>query len=242
MARWAAALIAAMLGACRNEAAPAEASKPTVHVLTSLPLLFDEGFGLEPAQGAATTYLKRYYSLNPIDLPSQLPSGAILLAAQPRALPAQELVALDAWIRRGGRLVFFADPMLDWPSKRPLGDRLRPPMHYADTGLLLHWGLRFDAPEQSGHRLVRHDAPRPGGKALNLHVMTISPGTLVKQNGTCSIQFEGLYAECSVGKGWAWIIADADWLNEQLVTGAGGDMDANLFALGTVMRAAHSTR
>ena len=72
--------------------------------------------------------------------------------------------------------------------------------------------------------------------------MTISPGRLVKQEGTCSVQFEGLHAECSVGKGWVWVIADADWLNQQLVNRAGGNMDVNLFALGTVIRAAASTR
>ena len=76
----------------------------------------------------------------------------MLLAAQPRALPAEELVALDAWVRRGGRLLLLADPMLEWPSERPLGDRLRPPALFADTGLLQHWGLRLDAPDERGPR------------------------------------------------------------------------------------------
>ena len=135
----AAALMA--LTACRAETAPV---KPTLYVLTSLPLVFDEGFAVGPAKGEAAAFLRAHYVLKPIDLPSQLPAGATLLAAQPRALPAEELVALDAWVRGGGRLVLLADPLLEWPSKRPLGDRMRPPMAYADTGLLLHWGLRLD--------------------------------------------------------------------------------------------------
>ena len=218
-------------------------AKPELHLLTALPLMWGDEFALDQPKSPAIERLQREYQLKSIDLPSQLPENGLLLAAQPRALPAEELVALDAWVRRGGRLVLLADPMLEWTSKRPIGDRLRPPLQYADTGLLQHWGLRLDAPEQRGSRLVRHNAPeRLGDKAVNLRVMTISPGSLAKQEGTCSINFEGLYAECAVGKGWVWVIADADWLNEQLVSSAGGDMDINLFALGTVMRAASSTR
>ena len=218
-------------------------TKTELHLLTALPLLWGDQFALEKSESPVIERLQQEYHLMPIDLPSQLPEGGLLLAAQPRALPAEELVELDAWVRRGGRLVLLADPMLEWPSNRPFGDHLRPPIQYADTGLLQHWGLRLDAPEQRGPRLVRHNAPeRAGEKALNLRVMTISPGSLAKQHGTCSINFEGLHAECSVGKGWAWIIADADWLNEQLVKRADGDMSINLFALGTVMRAANSAR
>ena len=47
--------------------------------------------------------------------------------AHPLAQPAEDLVALDDWVRGGGRVLLLADPMLEWPSKRPLGDPLRPP-------------------------------------------------------------------------------------------------------------------
>lgn len=219
-----------------------DSAKPELHLLTALPLLWGDEFGVEQPKSRAAERLQQNYRLKPIDLPSKLPERGLLLAAQPRALPPEELVALDAWVRRGGRLVLLADPILEWPSDRPIGDRLRPPAQYADTGLLQHWGLRLDAPDERGPWLVRHAPERPDEKAVNLRVMTISPGSLVKQGGTCSIQFEGLHAECPIGKGWAWIIADADWLNEQLVDRAKGDMNVNLFALGTVMRAADPTR
>lgn len=236
-------ILAAFLLYPAPQSPPGSEPKPKVHILTSLPLLWDDQFKLDPPKSLAAERLQEDYRLAPIDLPGELPEGGLLLAAQPRALPAEELVALDSWIRSGGRLVLLADPMLEWPSERPLGDRLRPPIAFADTGLLGHWGLRLDTPEVSGPRFVRHPAPKQaGGKALTLRVTTISPGNLVKQSGACSIQFEGLYAECRLGKGWAWVIADADWLNEQLVIGAGGDMNANLFALGTVIRMANSTR
>jgi len=218
----AAALLAAVLGACRNEAAPAETHKPTVHVLTSLPLLFDAEFGLGPATGEAATFLRDHYTLQPIDLPSQLPKGAVLLAAQPRALPAEELMALDKWVRDGGKLLLLADPLLEWPSKRPLGDRLRPPISFADTGLLGNWGLRLDAPDERG--LQRF----PSEMA---NVDTLSPGRLVKVGGECSDDADGVSATCRLGRGEVLIIADADWLNVEAVRSAGGDPDENLAML-----------
>ena len=217
-----AAMLPAILGACRNEAAPAEAAKPTVYVLTSLPLLFDEGFGLGPAKGEAATFLRGHYRLKPIDLPSQLPSGGVLLAAQPRALPAEELVVLDAWVRGGGKLLLLADPMLEWASKRPLGDRLRPSVSFADTGLLLHWGLRLDAPDVRG---LRHT---PGEMA---NVDSLSPGKLVKVGGECSDDPDGISASCQLGRGEVLVIADADFLNVEGVREAGGNPSENLVVL-----------
>ena len=62
---------------------------------------------------------------------TRLPGG-LLLAAQPQALTAERLVALDDWVRAGGRLVLLADPSLRWESSRPLGDRFRPPYAFPD--------------------------------------------------------------------------------------------------------------
>ena len=231
----AAALLA--LTACCAETAPV---KPTLYVLTSLPLLFDEGFAVGPAKGEAAVFLRAHYTLRPIDLPSQLPPHATLLAAQPRALPAEELVALDAWVRGGGRLVLLADPLLEWPSKRPLGDRLRPPLSFADTGLLAHWGLRLDAPGERGPRTVTTDAEpsQKNGKRFDLKVVMVSPGSLVREQGTCEVIFERTYSECSLGAGVALVVADADWLSDEAIATAKGNINPNLFALGTVLRAA----
>ena len=207
-----AAMLPAILGACRNDVAPAEAPKPTVHVLTSLPLLFDEGFGLGPAKGEAATFLRDHYRLKPIDLPSQLPKVGVLLAAQPRALPAEELVALDQWVRGGGKLLLLADPLLEWPSERPIGDRLRPPVSFADTGLLAHWGLRLDAPEKRG---IQYDQD-------NGAIAFISPGVLIKLGGDCALEEGGWKALCRLGEGTATIIADADFLNAEAIRAAKG--------------------
>lgn len=213
MNRWlaAAAALAMLAGGCEARPAPG-AAKRELYLISALPLLFGEGFGLDFAKPDVVAALERSYILKPIDLPSQLPAGAVALIAQPRAFPAEELVALDQWVRGGGRLVLLADPMLEWPSERPLGDRLRPPVMFADTGLLQHWGLRLDAPEQRGLKYARGDGDR---------VALISPGVLVRESGTCAVAKGGWMARCALGKGTATIVADADFLNAEAVVKAG---------------------
>jgi hypothetical protein len=127
--------------------------------------------------------------------------------AHPLAQPAEGLVALDRWVRDGGRVLLLADPMLEWPSDRPLGDRLRPPPMFMDTGLLAHWGLRLDAPE------VRRTEHRELG---GYDVLTASPGLLF---GKCEISRDRLVAHCTIGKGKATIVADADVLGVQNLDG-----------------------
>ena len=218
--KWWMASVLLVLAACRPDATRAE--KPELYLLTSLPLLFEEGFGLKPAKGEAATFLRDHYRLKPIDLPSQLPAGGVLLAAQPRALPAEELVALDKWVRDGGKLLLLADPMLEWSSTRPVGDRLRPPVSFADTGLLLHWGLRLDAPDKRGLKATRSG---------DIELTHASPGRLVKTGGTCRLEAQDSFAECRVGKGRVIILADADWLDVEAIKVAGGHPVNHIFAL-----------
>ena len=215
-----AAAAALLLVSCReaNSARTAEQPRPELFLLTALPLVWSEDFGLDQPGSPAVERLEQDYRVTPIDLPSDLPAGALLLAAQPRALPAEELVALDTWVRSGGRMLLLADPMLEWPSELPLGDRRRPPMGYADTGLLKRWGLRLDAPEQRGPRQAAI-----GGQA----VLTASPGTLVALGRECDLAGAALVARCRIGRGEAIVIADADLLN----VGSEGRDDGNLAAL-----------
>lgn len=217
------ALGAALLLASCREAIPARAPdkpRPELFLITALPIVWGESFGLDQPGSPALKALEAHYRVTLIDLPSQLPAGALLLAAQPRALPAEELVSFDRWVRAGGRLVLLADPALEWPSELPLGDRRRPPMAFPDTGLLRHWGLRLDAPDQRGPR-----QQRLGGH----QVLTASPGTL-SGGGACRPGDDGLSAGCRLGTGEAIVIADADFLN----VGSGGldgPTDQNLPAL-----------
>lgn len=212
-----------LLAACR-EATPAAAPdrpKPELFLLTPLPLVWSERFGLDQSGSPVLKVLEKEYRVTPVDLPSRLPAGGLLLAVQPRALSAEELVALDTWVRRGGRLVLLADPMLEWPSEIPLGDPRRAPIAFPDTGLLLHWGLRLDAPEERGPK-----QSSLGGKT----VLTASPGALVRMDGTCAIGDQELMARCRIGKGRATIVADADFLDLG-PRGLDGPTDHNLPAL-----------
>jgi hypothetical protein len=177
--------------------------RPGLMLLTSLPLMFGEEFSIERNGSPALAALQRHYRVVPISVtsPQQLGRGRILLMAQPRAQRPEDLVALDDWVRSGGYVVLLADPMLEWPSDRPLGDRLRPPPMFADTGLLAHWGLRLDAPEARGVRPAM---------IAGFRVTTISPGQLY---GRCEISRDRISARCRVGKGFASVIADADLLD-----------------------------
>ena len=128
------------------------AERPTLLLLTSLPLIFGDSFSLQDTGSPAMKALGARYRVVPISVtdPGELRKGRLLLMAHPLAQPAEDLVALDAWVRGGGRVLLLADPMLEWPSERPLGDPMRPPPMFADTGLLAHWGLRLDAPDERG--------------------------------------------------------------------------------------------
>ena len=182
------------------------AQRPALAVLTSLPLLFGEQFSLDGGGSATLTRLETRYRIVPVAVAdaASLKGQRLLLMAHPRAQPADVLVELDSWVRRGGRVVLLADPKLDWHSDRPLGDRLRPPPDFADTGLLAHWGLRLDGPISDGPRTAT-----AGSQA----VLTVSPGKLTSLGQRCAVEPGGLVAHCQIGRGAVTVIADADFLN-----------------------------
>lgn len=196
--------------------------QPVLLLLTSLPLMFGEQFSLQQNGSAALKALRSRYRVVPISVtdPSELTKGRLLLMAQPQAQPAEDLVALDAWVRRGGRALLLADPLLEWRSERPLGDPLRAATMFADTGLLAHWGLRLDAPDERGAR-----TEKLGG----FRVLMLSPGALF---GKCGISSNHLVAHCRIGVGRVTIIADADLLDTpRLGRGASHNLDAVLSEL-----------
>ena len=206
--------------------APAAGNRPSLLLLTSLPLVFGEDFGLDGGSRALSA-LERGYRVLPIGVAdsASLGDSRLLLMVQPLAQPAEALVDLDRWVRAGGRVMLLADPMLEWESSRPLGDRFRPPFAFADTGLLRRWGLRLDAPDEAGPRQL----PLGGHR-----VLTASPGVL---SGRCDIGPAGLVARCALGKGFATVVADADFLNVDDLDGpTGRNLDALVAELGELQR------
>ena len=204
-----------------------EAQRPPLMLLTTLPLIFSEGFTLHEGGSKALSAIEARYRVVPIATAdaASLKQARLLLLAHPLAQPAETLVDLDRWVREGGRVLLLADPRLEWPSELPLGDKLRPPPAFADTGLLAHWGLRLDAPDEAGPKQLQL-----GRKTI----LAWSPGTV---SGSCEIGEGGFVARCRIGNGRATVVADADFLNVDRLDGPkANNLDALLAELAALER------
>jgi hypothetical protein len=184
--------------------------------MTSLPIVWPEQAdigamlqGPQPPPHWAKAALEARGILVPLDRMAADTLGGVGLAVliQPRALSPDEFAALDRWVRKGGRLLLFADPMLDVHSSFPLGDKRRPQAIVMVDPLLAHWGLELEYDEaQSGdERTVVVD-----GIAVPVKL----PGTLRVSGKGCRSSGERLVAACRIGKGRAVIVADADLFEE----------------------------
>lgn len=149
----------------------------------------------------------------------------ILILAQPRGLLGEELVALDAWVRRGGRALIFTDPELLWPGDLPLGDpRRAPPIGLLDP-LLAYWGLVLESAK------MNDAGPRQTYIAGNIPIAVAWAGSWKVVKPGCRVEAEGLIADCRIGKGQALLVADADMLDERLWQESGIDNESAILAL-----------
>lgn len=194
------------LTGCRDQTAPPPvADKPDLALLTSLPIVFGETFTLDAPRHPLLGALEKRFTVASVDGPEQLKGQGLLLAIQPQALTAERLVALDQWVRGGGRLVLLADPFLSFESSRPLGDRFRPPLRYPDTGLLAHWGLTLESDVDNRLESVETDLGR------GIRLKSGGLGSLTRSGGDCTLSRSRAVARCRIGKGYATIVADADF-------------------------------
>ena len=201
-----------------READAEQGRTPRVGMVTALPLFWREG--ITPGEavwgGARASPLVGLLAARPVDEISGETLAAVdeLIVAQPRLLHPEELVALDQWIRAGGRVSIFADPLLLWPSRLPLGDRRRPPVTSLLDPLLAHWGLRLERVNAGEEGLQR--------RMLSTgHVLILAGAsrfTLVNggDGSVCGLREQGLIAMCRVGRGAARLVADADLLDDRL--------------------------
>lgn len=193
--------------------APLAGARPTLAVISSLPLFWkaaETGAAMR-ADAPIITVLRQRLDVRPIDSPLSLASMETrrLLLAQPRALSSDELVALDQWVRNGGQALILADPQLHWPTALPMGDRRGPPAVTLLAGLLGYWGVSLSPVEAGGgeRRHVLDD-----GRLLTLYAAS----AFRAKGGACRILDRGVVARCKVGKGMATIVADADLIDDRL--------------------------
>jgi hypothetical protein len=192
--------------------AAAPATSPAVTMLTGLPLRWSGGEGIAAmiAEGAKDDpALERLTAAGPVSLVDSLvdhvpPPGGTLLA-HPRALAPQELVAIDSFVRGGGRAVVLADALTGWPSPYPLGNPRNPPITSLLTPLLDHWGVTLGAAPSEGHAVLPVDID---GARLRL----FSAGRFERLPQQCTAYADRHIARCPIGKGEAWLVGDADLL------------------------------
>lgn len=170
----------------------------SVAVVSSVPL----GPIADPA-GRNRPLMDELRRVGPVTLldrvPDSGPAADRLLLLQPRQLAPAELVAIDAWVRRGGRALVLADPEFRWPGAHPLGDPRNPlPVSLLDP-LLERWGVRLELDE-------------PGSTRANPLALP-SPGWLTILSRACRAEAGSRAALCAVGQGEALVVADADWLD-----------------------------
>lgn len=226
-----AALLALTLGAAACQEKPTPPSGNRITVMTALPLFgaaADPGAVINgPDQRAeiVRTLSARNEVVPLARIEQNRLAGSTLIIAQPRALAGEELVALDAWIRSGGKALIFTDPELVWPSELALGDpRRAPPVGLLDP-LLTHWGLELVSPAMT-------DAGPERMIGIGQSAVAVAwAGQWRTRNSDCVIESEGLVADCRIGKGHALLVADADILDERLWHASGVDNESALLGL-----------
>jgi hypothetical protein len=192
---------------------PPEVRRDPVHVVTGLPLFWGEGGIADVLNGTAkkSALIDGLEGDGPVSAVVHLDATVLaqtklLLMIQPPALIPEELVALDAWVRGGGHVVILADPDLAWESTLMPGDPRRAPVQSLLGPLFSHWGLTL-VPDPPGDDPV--DASIGGAS-----VKMMRPGQWKRSgDGACVIQNSARLANCSLDKGRAIIVADADFAN-----------------------------
>ena len=199
--------------------------KPTIGLMTTLPLQWSEG-GIEAdlSQDAqphpAYARLQQQYDVRPVDNFDVLDGQPMdmLILAQPRALSPAELVKLDGWVRAGGRLLVFADPALQWGSLYPIGDKRRPLFTTMLSPLFSHWGMELVLPMTGQEAITLLDV-----NGLTLRTQTA--GEWIERGGegkgSCRILERRILADCKIGNGRALLVADADLLDTVYWEGQG---------------------
>lgn len=217
-----AALLLSTAPATASEVAAPDSSVslPALGLMGTIPVYWGEAAALEDHINGtgqrhwARAQLEEDFELQPL---ATLDEAALaqfdyLLLAQPRALGPTENVALDGWVRSGGRLLLFADPMMTGHSPYGFGDPRRPQDVTLLSPLLDYWNLPlfFDDAQPDGPRAVLD-----GGVPIPVRLAgRFVPGD---EEGECSLSADSVLARCSIGEGQVIVLADAALLDQHEV-------------------------
>ena len=186
------------------------AERPRATLMTALPLVWGEGDAEDILQGRSAksetlTILQETVDVRVIDVISRQTLGRdVAIIAQPRRLLPTELVALDAWVRAGGRAMIFADPELVWPSRFPQGDNRRaPPVELLDP-LFTYWGIALGDSDRAAQTISLD--------GQSVRMMASGAWTGPKTCKAVAMQI----LDCRIGKGRVLLVGDADMLDPRL--------------------------
>ncbi len=216
--------------------APSAAERVPLGLMTSLPLYWPLGAGVEViASGEAPPPWQRRviearYAVVPVDTLSPIPALSPdqadsdplarldrLAVIQPRGLSPADNVALDAWVRGGGRLLLALDPALTGEYDLPLGDPRRPVDSALIPPVVARWGLTVSFDEAQEPAVVNQSL---AGAALPLALS----GQFTVSGTACTVLAAGAAAQCRVGEGRVTLIADAAVFEHPELAGEGGSV------------------
>jgi len=126
-----------------------------------------------------------------------------LAIVQPRALTPQDNVALDSWLRRGGRLLFVLDPMLTGVYQAPLASPEHPSVIGLKPPVLERWGLDMVFDESQG------DDPRLVRLGVGVIPVQLAGALRLRPGARCEVIGDGLIARCRIARGQVVVVADA---------------------------------
>jgi hypothetical protein len=234
-------------GEAQSEATLRAAAKPKLGLMTSLPLYWPEGADLAALAGGGAAppwqrqAIEARFAIVPLDTlspitalsPDAPPSDPLaglerLAVIQPRGLSPADNVALDDWVRGGGRLLLVLDPVLTGEYTAAVGDPRRPVDIALIPPVVQRWGVAVQYDDEQSSKLV--DASLSGNYLPLLlagDVMITDPAA-----ADCEVLSAGAAARCSVGKGQVTLIADAALFEHPELAGEDGGR------LGALMAAA----
>lgn len=226
-------VIMGMLLQCSPASTSASTENPAlakIQLMTSLPIVWGDGASMESIVSGKTSpapiyaHWQRRHDIAAVDSFAELANSDtdVIMLVQPPAMDPADIVAVDDWVRAGGKAIILTDPMLVWHTEFSLGDKRKPLTSGLLSPLLGHWGLELQAPDEAG----------VGGVELEFSdatITTVGIGTFKTvakhqdSHADCTFSTGNVIARCSVGEGQAIIVADADFLNDSFWSNEAGD-------------------